>query len=551
MSGRRGVPSLGRVGGTMPSMDATDDLADGLASQGGTAAAFSQELGAPPIAMPWALLSDSESSTGLPDILDSSEDEGLAPEASAATSEHASSPITLSPLVLQATASSREPTTRTSASASRTPASDTDGYDGTDESEEEAERSRPCSAAVHSDAAITAMPSPVVWWLAWILALGLLPCPLAGLYEHPDSGSAFTWLHSIIEGMGVPTAVAASVLTLCGVRACSNSMLRDGYACMERWKGFLALLTDDITCALERVADIDDEPVDRDEVAAHLKTEIEHALSWSAENGPSAPRLRTQAQKEGVSPWIRGLQSSRAPYRASLPRCVEIRHGSGNPSLITCTCGQKGIREGGNFHSHLLGPKHCEGSEHGSFFARCSEIDQGSLGFAHEKLRVAEETILRLQASLEASVNLVEQQCAARLGKVVEQLQLQKNAASYYERVAWRECVPRALTASPQSSQASTLLFASVSSLFRPFVRIPSQTRYHTMQELLKRGAARELCDAAELTQLLGERGVLSEGVKKTKVRLWYESLRRMNSTAVVLGGKGLHLTKSTRAAWL
>jgi hypothetical protein len=61
------------------------------------------------------------------------------------------------------------------------------------------------------------------------------------------------------------------------------------------------------------------------------------------------------------------------------------------------------------------------------------------------------------------------------------------------------------------------------------------------MQQLRARGGARELSDAGALLEQLDERGVLSAGVNKTKVRLWYESLRRMNSTAVKMGGKGLH----------
>ena len=62
----------------------------------------------------------------------------------------------------------------------------------------------------------------------------LVAAATAALYEYEDGGSAFNWLHSILTGMSVTVAVAASILTVCGLRACTNSTLRDTLAHQRR-----------------------------------------------------------------------------------------------------------------------------------------------------------------------------------------------------------------------------------------------------------------------------------------------------------------------------
>jgi len=95
-------------------------------------------------------------------------------------------------------------------------------------------------------------------WLRLALALVLVAPVLAALYEYEDGGTTFEWLHGILSGMGLSVGVAASILTVCGLRACTNGALRDMFACTERWKGLLALLCDDVTRALERLRPADE-----------------------------------------------------------------------------------------------------------------------------------------------------------------------------------------------------------------------------------------------------------------------------------------------------
>ena len=58
----------------------------------------------------------------------------------------------------------------------------------------------------------------------------LVTAAAAALYEYEDGGSPFDWLHSILTGMSVAVATAASILTVCGLRACTNGALRDSLA---------------------------------------------------------------------------------------------------------------------------------------------------------------------------------------------------------------------------------------------------------------------------------------------------------------------------------
>jgi len=287
-----------------------------------------------------------------------------------------------------------------------------------------------------------------------LLVLTLVARSSAALFEHEDHASVFEWLHAILVGMGLHVAVAASVLTFCGLRACTNGILRDSFSCSERWHGLLKMLSDDVARGLERQRAFGDEPVDKDQVSFHLETEMKHRLFLQQRSDEDAKR--TKMDESGSSAGSSSATSA-DPWVAAQPRAVQsfvfsvkTCHGDGNHSLITCTCGKLDIRTT-NFRSHLLGPRHDDSSEQ-PFFTRCTEIDQASLAFAQDKLRLAEETITRLQSSLEASVVVAEQQCAAKVAEAAEQLRLQRNAASYYERVAWRECVPRLALSPPPAA---------------------------------------------------------------------------------------------------
>ena len=92
----------------------------------------------------------------------------------------------------------------------------------------------------------------------------LITAAAAALYEYEDGVSAFSWLHSILAGMNLAVATAASILTVCGLRACTNGMLRDTLAQPMRWRGLIQLLADDVTAhvlsELQR-SDGDDEDV--------------------------------------------------------------------------------------------------------------------------------------------------------------------------------------------------------------------------------------------------------------------------------------------------
>ena len=79
----------------------------------------------------------------------------------------------------------------------------------------------------------------------------LVTAASAALFEYEDGGSPFDWLHSILTGMTVAVATAASILTVCGLRACTNGALRDTLAQPTRWQGLVQLLADDVTRALE------------------------------------------------------------------------------------------------------------------------------------------------------------------------------------------------------------------------------------------------------------------------------------------------------------
>jgi hypothetical protein len=77
--------------------------------------------------------------------------------------------------------------------------------------------------------------------------IGFLAAPVsaaaAALYEYEDGASPFDWLHSILTSMSVTIATAASILTVCGLRACTNGSLRDTLAQPSRWQGLIRLLT--------------------------------------------------------------------------------------------------------------------------------------------------------------------------------------------------------------------------------------------------------------------------------------------------------------------
>ena len=59
-----------------------------------------------------------------------------------------------------------------------------------------------------------------------LLAIFFVVPVLGSLYEYEDGTSPFGWLHAIMLGMGVSVAVAASILTVCGLRSCTNGPRR-------------------------------------------------------------------------------------------------------------------------------------------------------------------------------------------------------------------------------------------------------------------------------------------------------------------------------------
>ena len=112
-----------------------------------------------------------------------------------------------------------------------------------------------------------------------LLAIFFVVPVLGSLYEcHEDGTSPFGWLHAIMLGMGVSVAAAASILTVCGLRSCTNGVLRDTLAQPARWLDLLRLLSDDVVRALELQRSIHDEHVDQSEVTTHLDTEMKHSL---------------------------------------------------------------------------------------------------------------------------------------------------------------------------------------------------------------------------------------------------------------------------------
>ena len=79
-----------------------------------------------------------------------------------------------------------------------------------------------------------------------LLAIFFVVPVLGSLYEYEDGTSPFGWLHAIMLGMGVSVAAAASILTVCGLRSCTNGVLRDTLAQPARWLDLLRLLSDDV-----------------------------------------------------------------------------------------------------------------------------------------------------------------------------------------------------------------------------------------------------------------------------------------------------------------
>ena len=140
--------------------------------------------------------------------------------------------------------------------------------------------------------------------LMWrqLVVLTLVARSSAALFEHEDHASVFEWMHAILLGMGLHVAVAASVLTLCGLRACTNGILRDSFSSSERWHGLLNMLSDDVARGLERQRAFGDELVDKDQVSFHLETEMKHRLflqPWA--RLATATRSRSRAHARGRS----------------------------------------------------------------------------------------------------------------------------------------------------------------------------------------------------------------------------------------------------------
>ena len=143
------------------------------------------------------------------------------------------------------------------------------------------------------------------------LIVAIVVAPVAAaLFAHEDGGSAFDWMHAILVGMGVSVAVAASILTVCGVRTGTNGGLRDLLAQPARWLGFIRLLTDDVARALELERSVGDDTVDRSEVVTHLDTELRYQLLRKEHSG-DAKRAKEESSGCGSSesgcsadPWL-------------------------------------------------------------------------------------------------------------------------------------------------------------------------------------------------------------------------------------------------------
>ena len=161
--------------------------------------------------------------------------------------------------------------------------------------------------------------------LLLLAALGSLLCVAhAALYDHEDSAPAFPWLHAILAGMGVPEAVAASILTVCGVRACTTGRLRDSFACKERWAGLLALLAPlwTISVVSEGAVLLDNAVTDRTRCVLVLDgtVQVHTRRGSSATDAPTesvaevarSPAASTARRRATRGPWPRESQTSRS-----------------------------------------------------------------------------------------------------------------------------------------------------------------------------------------------------------------------------------------------